>query len=238
MAETTNALSDAEMQGRQLAQKILGQQPAESFTNSGVLKIRDGKGVRSEIPIECKTVVTATNWQSIYKASWTNRLENLWVIHAVNQPNVYAHETNYLPGNLPVAGHLLRGPHPLSDEELMSPFAGSDFWVADLGLEFFHWPEQKVLPNPTALKLGRSYALLESTNPHPSAAGYARVLSWIDKETSGILEAEAYDAAGNKLKSFYPKAFKKDQLESMEMDNVQTGSRTRLEFDLKNDLKK
>ena len=119
----------------------------------------------------------------------------------------------------------------------MMPFAGSDFRVADLGLEFFHWPEQKVLPNTTNLKRGRAYTLLESTNPNSSTNGYSRVLSWIDKETGGILEAEAYDAKGKLLKEFAPKSFKKVngqwELQEMEIRNVQTGSRTRLEFDLK-----
>jgi hypothetical protein len=231
-AETTKVLSDAEIQGRDLVRKLLDQQPAENYTNAGVLKIHEGKGARWEIPIECQTVVTTTNWQTIYKAIWTNKVETLWVVHAANQPNAYAHDTYYLAGSIPVQGHLFRGPQPLTDAEIMAPFAHSDFWVTDLGLEFFHWSGQRILPNPTTLKLGRSYTLLESTNPNPSANGYSRVLSWIDKETGGILEAEAYDASGNKLKSFYPKAFKKDQLESMEMDNDLTGSRTRLEFDL------
>jgi len=231
-AETTNGLTDAEIQGQQLVQRILAQQPVENFTNSGVFKIRDGNGVRLEISIECQTVVTSTNWQNLYKASWTNKVESLWVIHTANQPNAYAHDTVYLAGGIPLTGHLLSGPRQLTDAEIMTPFASSDFWVADLGLEFFHWPSQKVLPNTTSLKRGRSYTLLESSHPNTSANGYSRVLSWIDKETGGILEAEAYDAAGNKLKSFYPKAFRKDQLESMDMDNDQTGSRTRLEFDL------
>ncbi len=118
----------------------------------------------------------------------------------------------------------------------MTPFAGSDFWVADLGLEFFHWPAQKILPKTANLKRGRDYTLLESTNPNPSTNGYSRVLSWIDKETGGILEAEAYDASGKLLKEFAPKSFKKIngqwELQEMEIRNVQTGSRTRLEFDL------
>ena len=118
----------------------------------------------------------------------------------------------------------------------MTPFAGSDFWLCDLGLEFFHWPDQKILPNPTSLTRGRSYSLLESTNPDPGTNGYSRVRSWIDKETGGILKAEAYDARGKLLKEFSPKSFKKVngqwQLQEMEIDNVQTGSRTRLEFDL------
>ena len=125
----------------------------------------------------------------------------------------------------------------LSGDRIMVPFANSDFWIADLGLEFFHWPQQKVLPKTTNLKRGRDYTLLESTNPNPATNGYSRVLSWIDKETGGILEAEAYDAQNKLLKVFEPKSFKKVngqwELQEMEIRNVQTGSRTRLEFDLK-----
>ena len=121
--------------------------------------------------------------------------------------------------------------------ETYIPFGDSDFWIADLGLEFFHWPQQKILPKTTNLKRGREYTLLESTNPNPSTNGYARVLSWIDKESGGILEAEAYDTQGKLLKVFEPKSFKKVngqwQLQEMEIRNVQTGSRTRLQFDLK-----
>ena len=118
----------------------------------------------------------------------------------------------------------------------MTSFANSDFWLADLGLEFFHWPAQKILPKTTSLKRGREYTLLESTNPDPSTNGYSRVLACIDNETGAILEAEAYDAKGELLKIFEPKSFKKVngqwQLQEMEIRNVQTGSRTRLEFDL------
>jgi hypothetical protein len=33
----------------------------------------------------------------------------------------------------------------LGGDATMIPFAGSDFWVADLGLEFLHWPKQLLL---------------------------------------------------------------------------------------------
>ena len=63
------------------------------------------------------------------------------------------------------------------------------------------------------------------------------MVSWIDEDSLGIVMADAYDAQGKLLKEFYPKDVKKVkgqwQVQSMEMDNVQTGSRTRLEFDLK-----
>ncbi len=117
----------------------------------------------------------------------------------------------------------------------MIPFANSDFWLADLGLEFLHWPGQKILRGDTAR--GRLCKVLESTNPNPSSNGYSRVLCWIDNEALGIVEAKAYDAQNKLLKEFYPKDIKKVngqwQVGSMEIDNVQTRSRTRLEFDLK-----
>jgi hypothetical protein len=51
------------------------------------------------------------------------------------------------------------------------------------------------------------------------------------------VEAEAYDARGKLLKDFEPKDLKKVngqyQVQSMVMENVQTGTRTRMEFDLK-----
>ncbi len=123
----------------------------------------------------------------------------------------------------------------LARADLSFPFAGSDFWLCDLGLEFFHWPEQKILKRENSR--GRVCKVLESTNPNPSTNGYSRVVSWIDEETLGIVQAYAYDAQGKKLKEFYPKDFKKVdgqwQVGMMEMDNVQTGSRSRIEFDLK-----
>ena len=114
----------------------------------------------------------------------------------------------------------------------MMPFANSDFWLCDLGLEFFHWPGQKIVKKEFAR--GRGCMVLESTNP--STNGYSRVLSWIDEESGGIVMERAYDAQDRLLKEFYPKDVKKVkgqwQVESLEIDNVQTGSRTRLEFDL------
>ena len=236
VAAATNDLSDAEIQGRRLAQQLLEQQPATNFVQTGVLNIRAGKGKHSEIPLRFQTIVNATDWRTVYETNSSSNRFCLVVIHEAGRSNGY-----YLwegPGKsgeeMEEMDHKVKA---LVGSTLMMPFAGSDFWVADLGLEFFHWPEQKVLPNTTSLKRSRAYTLLESTNPNSSTNGYSRVLSWIDKETGGILEAEAYDAKGKLLKEFAPKSFKKVngqwELQEMEIRNVQTGSRTRLEFDLK-----
>jgi hypothetical protein len=236
-AQTTNVLSDAEIQGRQLAQKLLDQQPTENFTNTGILKIRDAKGKIVEIPIGFRSAITETNWQSVYnihKIVGTNENHPGWtslvVTHNGSNPNQYQFYEFFLEIEKfdPIVTNL-------TGKETMIPFANSDFWIADLGLEFLHWPGQKVLRGDTAR--GRLCKVLESTNPNPSPNGYSRVLSWIDNEALGIVEAKAYDAQNKLLKEFYPKDIKKVdgqwQVGSMEIDNVQTGSRTRLEFDLK-----
>ncbi len=240
-AQSTNALSDAEIQGRQLVQKIseqLAQQPEGSSTNTGVLRIRGPNGARSELSLECVTTVTDTNWQIVYKASSTNRTVTLRIIHAVNQPNSYFY-TSPVPvlGDIPVTGHLYQQnqQNQLSGAEIMASFAGSDFAMGDLGLEFLTWPQQKVLKKEIHRSCGCS--VLESTNPNPAPNGYSRVVSWIDNDTLGIVEAYAYDANGKKLKDFYPKDFKKVdghwQVLTLEMENLQTDSRSWLEFNPK-----
>src|SRR5579859_2184046 len=263
-AKTTNDSVAVVIQGRQLAQQILEQRPTENFTNTGVLKIRDANGRTSEVPVQFAIIVSATNWQSLYKAFFSNSTEILTVIHPANQPfrqlmapGLPADQPKVLPQlpqdlpkiygtindrvepdyeyehSFPTAGrsnavHLIRGPDVA--------FAGSDFSVGDLCLEFLHWPVQKIL-KPYEMRRGRACKVLESTNPHPSPNGYSRVVSWIDNETLGIVQAEAYDTNGNRLKEFYPKSFKKVngqwELQEMEIRNDQTGSRTRLEFNLK-----
>lgn len=227
MADTTNTLSNAEIQGWQLAQQLCNAGPVENFTNSGILQIRDGEGNRRNIRVKFDTFVSSNSWSSRFNAVLTNKLEiEFQIYHKNNSPSIYVNNAQ---------NSVVQTPFP--DSKKYFPFANSDFWLCDLGLEFFHWPQQKVLPKTTPLKRGREYMLLESTNPNPSTNGYSRVLSWIDKESGGILEAEAYDFNGKLLKNFAPKSFKKIngqwQLQEMEIRNVQTGSRTRLEFDLK-----
>jgi hypothetical protein len=230
-AQTTNDLSDAEIQGRNLARQLLEQKPTENFTNTGVLKIRDAKGRSSEIPLEFEVVVTPTNWinnynasefvgsvtstNSGYTSSWTREFF-LQIIHPQNRPNEYKYE-NYLTKDL---------------DEAFGQFPNSDFSFADLGLEFFHWPEQMILKKEN--RRSRACNVLESTNPNPSTNGYSRVVSWIDEESGGIVHAEAYDAQNKLLKEFDPKSFKKVNgqwlPELMEMENVQTGSRSWIDF--------
>lgn len=228
-AETTNTLSEAEIQGRQLTQQLLEQRPNTNFSQNGYLNIRDGKSNRSDVPILFYSEVHIANWKTTYQIPSGSNAVVLVVVHSVSEPNEYFLHNGRLE-KTDIQTFL-----NLSGNKIMTPFANSDFWVADLGLEFFHWPEQKILKPD--MKRGRSCQVLESTNPNPSTNGYSRVVSWIDNETLGIVHAEAYDFKNKLLKEFDPKSFKKVngqwELQEMEIRNVQTGSRTRLEFDVK-----
>jgi len=223
-AELTNALSKAEVEGRELARQLCAAQPAENFTNSGVLKIRAAAGKR-EIPVKCTVTVSPTNWVSFYEIRNGFGTESLTVTRESSDNNCYYYHLDY--------GDQVKN-STLCGEGTIIPFANSDFWLCDLGLEFFHWPGQKVFKKE--VKRSRGCIVLESTNPSPATNAYSRVVSWIDHESGGIVQAEAYDFRNKLLKEFTPKSFKKVagqwQLQEIEIRNVQTGSRTRIEFDL------
>ena len=225
---TDTNLSPAQIEGCALAQDILAQRPATNSSLTGLLKIRDEKGARTEMPMKLEVVVTETNWTSIYEKTIPTNLmgfDKLVVKHDFYNSNQY--ELTYILSN----GERWTKDKSEVVVRMSLPFAG-DFLAMDLGLEFFHWQEQKVLKHE--MKRGRSCKVLESVNPNPSTNGYSRVVSWIDNESLGIVQAEAYDFKNKLLKEFAPKSFKKVngqwELHEMEIRNVQTGSRTRLEF--------
>jgi hypothetical protein len=219
-AVTTNDLATAVREGRELAQQLRNARPDANFTNSGTLVIRASKKQRNTIRFNSRVVVTETNWTSFYEA--TDGTNNLATFSVEHQPDAPSH-------------YRLDCTNELDASQTTLPFAKSDFWLADLGLEFFHWPVQ--LLTRKEIKRGESCSVLESRNPSPPPGGYSRIVSWIDNDTGGILLAEAYDAKGKLLKEFRPTEFEKVNgewhLREMEMENVQTGSSSTLIFDLK-----
>ncbi|HEY3763209.1 MAG TPA: outer membrane lipoprotein-sorting protein [Verrucomicrobiae bacterium] len=223
-------LTDADIQGIQLAQKILAQQPDQDVTNTGKLQIRNANGTLKEVPVKFTVTVTPTNWSCVYGATVTNQNglasnEVLSIVHDTSQTNVHETDISHTGGFFDFNG---------SKSKMTEAFAGSDFWVCDLTLRFLSWTDQKIIKKE--FMRGRGCMVLESKNSLLALGGYSRVDSWIDEETLGIVHAVAYDADGNLLKVFDPKSFKKVngqwELQDMEIRNVQTGSRTRIEFDL------
>lgn len=219
----TAPIAHPEKQGADLAARLREAVPAAADEFKGTLEIIAGDESITTLPLLSRITPGPTHWTVSYIAldPAGQPRESLSIRHTPGRPNTYTLTTG--PAATPV-------PAP----PLSRPFAGSDFWLGDLGLEFLHWPGQRVLTNE--MRHSRSCWVLESTTPQPAPGGYARVLSWIDVEHDGILRADAHGADGRLLKEFRLGPMRKIdgrwQLESMKMRTRQADSQTELKFDL------
>jgi hypothetical protein len=219
MADT---LATQRERGDALVQHLRSQAPAEALTNTGVLKIRDGNGRRRQMPVTIATWPDGGGWKVRYEARPASNgpVETLIVAFSTNRPPAYqAHPTSTMV--------------PPSQQ----PFAGTDFWWCDLGLEFLHWPDQRVVKQE--MSNGRLCWALDSYNPVTN--GYASVRSWVDAEFNALLRAEAYDAQRRKVKEFSTGTFREVKsrsggavwmLRDIRMRDDLKDSRTELLYDL------
>jgi hypothetical protein len=211
-----------EQAGQILAEHARAGTPVEPVELKGKLRIRRGSS-ETLVPLTFRIQPGADCWQTIYETGPAEGIkpERLVVNHKAGKPNEYLYSR---PEKEPV---------PLTPAEAFIPLATSDFWLIDLGLDFFHWPTQRVLRGQ--MRLNRYTYVLESRLEKPPPTGYSKVVSWIDKETTGPIAAEAYDAKGKLLKEFFVRRFKKFegqwQLREMEIRNAQSKSTTRIEFE-------
>jgi hypothetical protein len=220
-------------EGRALVAELLAQQPENGSTNVGVLSTCAKSGARESIPVRVEVLVTPTNWLNIYETTAASNgpgASKLTVVHTPGQPNQFFLANAGSPEGTNAPAKRLEG------NETMIPFAGSDFWVCDLGLDFLHWPQQRVLRKE--MKRSQSCEVLESTNPHPAPGCYARVLCWMEIESPhGIVQAEAYDSRNEAIKKFEPKTLEQVngqyEPEKLEIRNLRTRSQTFIEYDLK-----
>ena len=192
------ALDLTGLNGPDLAAELRSLMPAESTMGKGALRIREPDGRRHSIPFRYRIVLDQDVWHSVYERPPTGDIpgEKLAVVHSPDQPNRYLLWKNWRPDDITQEPELLLG------SEAMVPFAGSDFWLADLGLEFLHWPEQELVTDlKIRMRKGRPCRILDSTNPASDAGGYLRVRSWIDTRTGQPILAEAYDAEGRQVGS-------------------------------------
>ena len=206
-----------------LLKDIVGRAPQEFSETLGSLNIRDGEGKLRKVPIKWNVRPGTNEWTDTYQTAISGKVppEVLVVTHREGQPNKYEFSRGEIP-KLAVTTNIY------------VPFATSDFWLADFGLEFFRWPNPKHIK--TEMRKSRACYVVQSLNPIPDNGPYGSVLSWIDTEKGGLIRAEAYDAKGKLLKEFSIKDFTKVngrwQLKGFEIRNEQTDSKTSLEFNL------
>jgi hypothetical protein len=215
--------------GEELAAQLRAAVPLENSAYSGLLKIRDRDGNATSVPVTCKIIAGTPTWKVVYEtgATGTTPAERLAIVHSTNGPNRYlfarAAQTGGAPGE-PVA---------CPPDQVATPLAGSDFWLLDLGLDFLHWPTQRLVK--TEMKKSRVCQVLESIQAQPPPNGYSRVLSWLDNETGAPILAEAYDRDGKLVKEFSIRSVEKVQgqyqWKEIEIRDVRKRSRTRLELD-------
>ena len=215
-----------EREARKLMEEILAQRPSEVPTN-GLLRIFDSdRKERTTFPVRMEISETKTNWTFTYTAVVAKDKvgDQLTIVHTFGKPNRYLFTK---------AGE--KEPRELSGNETMIPFAGSDFWVADLGLEFLDWPKQRAIQRE--MRKYKSCVMLESINPNPAPGSYARVESWLTIESPHApVLARAYDASGKQIKEFAPESVERVeghyQLRAIEMRHLKNKTRSLIEFDL------
>lgn len=217
--------------GRQLAAELRALAPDREARMTGQITIRKAGKTADPIPFVFQVLPGQTHWSAVYETVASRPdgpVERLVIQHRPPQPNRYL----VISPASPAPGSALQTntlDHPTN------AFAGSDFSAGDLGMEFLHWQKQVLLKKE--MKRSRFCQVLESSpGEGDRALGYGRVVSWIDHETGGIIQADAYDRQNKALKEFELNSFKKIdgqwRLEEMEIRNLQTRTRTRLTFDL------
>jgi hypothetical protein len=222
-------LSKAEVEGRALVADLLAEEgPTESYSQTGVLKIRDRERHWTEIPFRLRIVVTVTNQAAAIEPTALIPLSFRASVTVTNRAVVIE------PTTKTTAREAYILTNALSNASATTPIAGSDLWVGDVSMDFLHWPEQRLLKSE--MRRGRSCKVLESVSPAPTTSGYSRVVSWVDNETDGIVRAEVYDAHNKLFKECEPKGFKKVkgrwELRELRIRNLKTGTQTVMEFDL------
>jgi hypothetical protein len=227
-AEAPIVPADPVAAGRELAARLLALRPAADATNTASLHVRASRTNTFEVPLLIVIHATDTNWSTTYSTQGTNTIHaaTFTVIRTGSGSNAYqVRRFSHPSGDT-------NGIENLTGEQALVPFADSDFWLGDLGMEFLHWPTQRLLRKE--LCRGQSCDRLESVAPAGQTNGYTRVVGWFDIDTGGPVLIEAYDASGRMVKEFKPNKFKKVngqwQVEELEITNRRTGSRSWIRF--------
>ena len=215
-------------EGAALVANLLSEKPEVNLTNRVVLRITNASRKTREVGARFTVLAGQDRTTNIYETlpggapPGSNSMKFV-VIRAPGEANQYL-----------LSQPAGSEPRKISGNETMVPFAGSDFWAVDLGLEFLQWPVQVITRKE--MKRGQVCAVLESANPNRTPGAYSRVLSWVAINRPGVatVQAEAYDNKDKLLKEFLPKKIEKVngqwQLDEMDISNLQIRSRSKIDL--------
>ena len=215
-------------EGAALVANLLAEKPEMNLTNEVVLRITNASRKTREVGARFTVHAGQDRSTNIYETLTGGTPPGpgsmkFVVIRALGETNHYL-----------LSQPAVSEPRKISGNETMVPFAGSDFWAVDLGLEFLQWPAQVITRKE--MRRGQVCAVLESANPNRAPGAYSRVVSWVAINRPGvaIVQAEAYDDKDKLLKEFLPKKIEKVngqwQLDEMDIRNLQTRSRTKIDL--------
>jgi hypothetical protein len=218
--------ANPEVAGKELVARLLSLEPASSMTNHATLTIHSGKTNKVTVPLRIEVTVSADKWRTTYvQTAGSGQREYRYTVERSRDGT-----TKY---QIPDAES--DSPAWLQGEAAVVPMAKSDFTMADIGMEFLHWPNQRLLKKE--VRRTQSCDKLESIAPNGWASGYVRVVSWFDIDTGGPVLVEAYDAKGRMVKEFRPTKFQKRngqyEVEEVEISNLLTKSRSTIRIDAK-----
>jgi hypothetical protein len=209
-------------EARALVQDLLFSAPTNQ-TFSGVLIIRGAEGRRSSSVIQHSVRPLTGGWEDVWEVTPpdSGNSERLTITHRGLNPNRYLYWRNIASNDAPT---------PIQSDKLNVPFGGSDFSAFDLGLEFLHWPKQRIVKQRVTTAWQRPCRVLESSTENPVTGGYAKVLSWIDIESGLLLSAEAFGQEGKKMKRFAVRTIRRNGSLDLEMWNEKKDTMSSLQF--------
>lgn len=211
--------------GRQLAWAQRDMAPESDRELDGWLKLRDERGRRTEIPFRLQVKIDGLFWESIYHAPGN-------AVRPTERVRIRRHPTEGAMYWKSIGEEI--DFQAATVDQRYGSFSGTDFYPADLGLEFFYWEDQ-VWEGSERRKGRMCDVVISRPSPNDNSL-YSKVKSWIDHETQGLLAAEAYDEDGKEWKAFSIRRFKKVdgvwRLREMEILDQKKDTRTRIEFDL------
>lgn len=214
--------------GQALAEDLRSRRPPETVSYDGSIELRSASGQRRSVAMRFETRVTPAGWEAVYRTVEAAGGEQLRVIH--RREGGLEYRWGRLHDGRVVDEEIVPG----GDGRAKRGFGGSDFVAADLGLDFLHWPVQRLVKVKNPMRKGRACKVIESSGVGPEAA-YQRVRAWIDLDSGGPIYAEAYDVTGRLIKVFevdrVTKVEGEWQLTEMKMRNEQADTRSAIRFD-------